>query len=509
MLHFHERDFLLASGHRARQVWAERYLDFPPSADEAWRLASYEFFRERFQKRLLEEQDTALDLRPDRNEDPESPEYRNRLLSALVAAAEDGGIVVGAALVHEGLLFRLAAITAEAHPNSTSLRAWSLNHAPVLPDQVVESANILREAHATALMELVASHGMSVTGSGYVAPNSGVVDPVASQWVDWAPLQIGFDLESCRRTLRKGIKEIQAIGSNPCMPSEQGHYYPPLDNAIYSPETVGWLRAKMDRDDRSRDPETLSLFQKAALSGGEGFSLSAFETEQVKAFMECPIIAAVSIDCVPFGESTEPGAPALVMIGFVKEGVEQTISITAEEIASKRFPLAKMKAIPGLKSGRKIVAADWASQDAAQHLPKPFNSAERPENTFSEFYINPSMAHECFNLDALVATYNLSKRNTALSVEESARLFSGNDPDALANAKSHCEWKIRTVRQSLTAIEKRMVAAIFYTKDSEGELVDGKQWVITPSIEIDRALVQGLCLPPKPQAEGVGHIGLF
>jgi hypothetical protein len=54
-----------------------------------------------------------------------------------------------------------------------------------------------------------------------------------------------------------------------------------------------------------------------------------------------------------------------------------------------------------------------------------------------------------------------------------------------------------------------MVAGIYYTKDSEGELVDGNQWVITSSTEIDRALVQGRCLPPKPQAEGAGQIGLF
>jgi hypothetical protein len=59
MLHFNERDFLLASGNRVRQLWAERYLEFPFSSDESWRLASYEFFRERFEKRFLEEHDTA------------------------------------------------------------------------------------------------------------------------------------------------------------------------------------------------------------------------------------------------------------------------------------------------------------------------------------------------------------------------------------------------------------------------------------------------------------------
>ena len=272
---------------------------------------------------------------------------------------------------------------------------------------------------------------------------------------------------------------------------------------------LGWLRAKMDREDRSRDPENLNLFQKAALTGGEGFCLSAMETQQMRSVVECPIIAAVSIDCVPFGESPDAGTPAFMMISFFKEGLEHSILITAEEIARKRLPLAKMRAIPGLKGGRKIIAADWASQDAAQHLPKPFNEAERPENALSEFYINPSLAHEGFNLDALAATYQLSPRNIGISVEESAKLFQGKNLDSLAKAKGLCEWKIRTVRQSLTAIERRMVAGIYYTKDAEGELVNGKQWVITPGIEIDKALVQGQCLPPKPQAEGVGHIGLF
>jgi hypothetical protein len=507
MFQFNERDFLLASGNRGRQVWAEHYLGFPLSADESWRSASYEFFRDRFEKRLLEERDTALDLRPAQDEDPDGPEYKARLLAAL--ADEHNGIVVGATVVHEGVLFRIPAITSEGHPPSSRLLVWSLNRGPLLPDQVRESENILRETHTASLMALVAGHGMKVTGSGFVAPNSGVVDPVASQWVAWAPLHNGFDLEACRKTLQKGINGLQAVGANPCAPSEHGPYYPPLDNAIYSPETVGWLRAKLDRDDRARDPENLSSFQKAALTGSEGFSLHALETEQVKSLVECPIIAAVSIDCVPFGESPQPGAPAFVMIGFVKDGLEQAISITAGEIARKQLPLQKMKAIPGLKGVPNIVAADWASQDAAQHLPKPFNTAERPENSLSESYINPSLTHEGFNLDALAETYHLSKRSIGLSVEDSAKLFSGNDPGALAKAKSLCEWKIRTVRQSLAAIQKRMVAAIYYTKDSEGELVDGKQWVITPSHEIERALAQGPCLPPKPQAESIGPIGLF
>ena len=115
-------------------------------------------FRERFEKRLLEEHDTALDLRPDRDEDPESPEYKARLLAALV---EDDKTVVGAAVVHEGVLFRIPAIATGAHPHSTRLLVWSLNRAPVLPDQVVESVNILREAHVSALMGLVANHGMT------------------------------------------------------------------------------------------------------------------------------------------------------------------------------------------------------------------------------------------------------------------------------------------------------------------------------------------------------------
>jgi hypothetical protein len=225
--------------------------------------------------------------------------------------------------------------------------------------------------------------------------------------------------------------------------------------------------------------------------------------------VECPIIAAVSIDCVPFGDDPQPGAPALIMISCVYAGLEQSIVITAQEMAKKRLPLAKMKAIPGLKNARKIIAADWASEDAAQHLPKPFITAERPESALSEFYINPSLTHERFNLDALAATYHLSARGVAISVEESAKLFQGNDPDAAAKAKALCEWKIRTVRQSLIAIEKRMVAGIYYTKDVEGELVDGKEWVITPSRAIDRALAQGPCLPPKPQSEAAGAIGLF
>ena len=139
---FNERDFLLASGNHVRQLWAEHYLEFPLSRDESWRLASYDFFRERFEKRLLEEHDSALDLRPDRDEDPESPEYKGRLLAAL---AEDDKIVVGAAVVNEGIRFNIPAITCEAHPHSRSLAVWSLNRSPVLSDQVVDSVNILRE----------------------------------------------------------------------------------------------------------------------------------------------------------------------------------------------------------------------------------------------------------------------------------------------------------------------------------------------------------------------------
>jgi putative transposase len=216
MLHFNERDFLLASGNRGRQLWAEHFLEFPLSSDESWRLASYEFFRERFEKRLLEEMgDRALDLRPERDEDPGSAEYKARLLAAL---AEDHTTFVGAAVEYENTLFRIPAITrADANGHAKNLRAWSLNRAPVLPDAVVESVNILREAHVAALMGLVAN-GMTVTGSGFAVPYSGLVDPVASKWVDWVRLTAGYDLAGCRRTLQKGINGLHAIASNPCCP---------------------------------------------------------------------------------------------------------------------------------------------------------------------------------------------------------------------------------------------------------------------------------------------------
>lgn len=359
LYYFHERDFLLASGNRGRQLWAEHFLEFPLCGDEAWRLASYDFFRERFEKRLLEEMDDrALDLRPGRDEDPGSPEYKARLRGAL---AEDDMTTVGAAVVYENTLFRISAITrSDVSGHSKTLCVWSLNRAPVLPDKVSESVSLLREAQAAALVGLVANHGLTVIGSGFTAPNSGLVDPVASNWVDWVPLNSGFDLEACRRTLQKGIKGLKAVSANPCAPIEQGHYFPPLDNAVYTPETVGWLRAKMDREDRSRDPENLSSFQKAAVTGGEGFCLTAMETQEMRSLVECPILAAVSIDCVPFGESLDPGAPAFMMLSFVKAGLEHSVSITAREIAEKRLPLAKMKVIPGLKRGRIIIAAGRA-----------------------------------------------------------------------------------------------------------------------------------------------------
>lgn len=55
MAYINERDFLLAFGNHTRQLWSERYLEFPMSPDEAWRLASHELFREKIERRLLDE----------------------------------------------------------------------------------------------------------------------------------------------------------------------------------------------------------------------------------------------------------------------------------------------------------------------------------------------------------------------------------------------------------------------------------------------------------------------
>ena len=70
---FTERDFLLASGNRVRQLWAEHYLEFSLSSEESWRLASYAFLRGRFEERLSDDRHNTLDLRPGRDEDPQSP----------------------------------------------------------------------------------------------------------------------------------------------------------------------------------------------------------------------------------------------------------------------------------------------------------------------------------------------------------------------------------------------------------------------------------------------------
>ena len=64
MTYFSERDFLLACGNHTRQLWAEYYLEYALSEDEAWRLASHEFFREKLEQRLVDELGfSAIDLR--------------------------------------------------------------------------------------------------------------------------------------------------------------------------------------------------------------------------------------------------------------------------------------------------------------------------------------------------------------------------------------------------------------------------------------------------------------
>jgi hypothetical protein len=45
MAYINERDFLLAFGNHTRQLWSERYLEFPMSPDEVWRLAPRAFSR--------------------------------------------------------------------------------------------------------------------------------------------------------------------------------------------------------------------------------------------------------------------------------------------------------------------------------------------------------------------------------------------------------------------------------------------------------------------------------
>ena len=56
----------------------------------------------------------------------------------------------------------------------------------------------------------------------------------------------------------------------------------------------------------------------------------------MRALVECPVIAAVSLDCVPFNQNANPGAPPLIKISFLKAGLEQSISITGKEIAAVR-----------------------------------------------------------------------------------------------------------------------------------------------------------------------------
>ena len=98
MAYFNERDFLLASGKHTRQLWSERYLEYPMSPDEAWRLASHEFFRAKIERRLLDELGfSAIDLRPALDEDPGSPQYQELVASFL--AQKETRTLVGAAVL--------------------------------------------------------------------------------------------------------------------------------------------------------------------------------------------------------------------------------------------------------------------------------------------------------------------------------------------------------------------------------------------------------------------------
>jgi hypothetical protein len=104
------------------------------------------------------------------------------------------------------------------------------------------------------------------------------------------------------------------VAANSYAPHEDWGYFPPLDDGLYCAQTICRLRASLDKYDEGRDPENLTLFQRAALADGEAFCCRAFESSQLADLAKCPIIAAVSIDCLPFNENATSGAPSLICI---------------------------------------------------------------------------------------------------------------------------------------------------------------------------------------------------
>jgi hypothetical protein len=159
-------------------LWAERWLDFPLSVEESWRLASYELFREKAEEYILKHLPSAADLRPSEGEDPESHEYQARLMQAL---KEGDRHVVGAVFCYGSLQLRMATIVVSDEERSAGRVLYNLDRLPTLSRTPAAHLEKLNHARLAIVAHFLEGSGLNVQSTGKFDPQFSLTDPLRSR----------------------------------------------------------------------------------------------------------------------------------------------------------------------------------------------------------------------------------------------------------------------------------------------------------------------------------------
>jgi hypothetical protein len=103
-MYFNDRDIALCLSGRTRQLWAEKYLALPLSADEATWTRWYNFLHDQVEDAHAS---WGLDIRPSSPEEAYSDEYQYRLRTAL---HEQVRFIIGAHFVYKNAAVRVPLI---------------------------------------------------------------------------------------------------------------------------------------------------------------------------------------------------------------------------------------------------------------------------------------------------------------------------------------------------------------------------------------------------------------
>lgn len=487
-----ERALALFADNRTRQLWAEKYLDIPPSAEEQNWTEWYNLIHNQVEKRFKATLRKATDLTPASPEEPFSDKYQERLISEL----RKPGYKIGAHFVQENATVRIPLILSKADTQELNVHLIDMLPIPDSPDTSATRDFMCMKAYFVAQQVKYIGFKVADVKSLDLGLTADSRLPLTARLKRSKKIE-DFELFEISRVIAKEINEVL---SDPFAPPDQGQIFKPLDLALLpsnehpiyriADTASRWCRFKEFREKGLNSAENI---QRICLRRDMEAVVQADDGDR---FATSKSMFACSVATIPLAEEDGSNTPLVAVFSW-KEGDElRTENFHLGEISPRSERLSNF--IDRVKSSElKKIASSWCARTVGHEWFKDIVDYELA--ILCARYVNPDLDGILLREDAakigfpgpppelpnkpaayLELAWQINKDPTSTEI---------NDHPTFKAIVGDLSWQNQAMMELADVVEARCRAAQTLVGEHFKEVgPHGGSYVLFPKGELERAV---------------------